>query len=311
MALEHVALVSQTKRIPLKRLVVVAAALQKQVSRDFGLHWNVQATVDAFGDLHDVPLGYWHIIIRDDIPFDAAGIHLNEDNGQPFALVRYSTSWPLTVSHECLEMLADPFGNRIFAGNSIKKGQGRVEYLVEVCDPSEAPQFGYTVNGVLLSDFYTERFFDPVKSSGVRYSFTGAIRQPRQVLNGGYITWRDPVSTHVFQQFVQNGIKRIEDLGPLPSGFGSMRQFADRSSIEFRSGVMEGKPARATRAAATEEVSAIEPSHGAQAKSLDKQVAGLIATASVLADDGGARLSIRGKAPARARGKKAPAEVAT
>jgi hypothetical protein len=184
MSLEHVAVVSQTKMIPLKRLMVVAAALQKQVTRDFRPHWSTEATVDAFGDLHDVPLGYWHIVVRDDIPYNAAGIHLNSDNGQPFALVRYSTNWPLTVSHECLEMLADPFGSRIMAGNSIKKGQGRVEYLVEVCDPSEAPQFGYTVNGVLLSDFYTERFFDPVRSSGVQYSFTGAIRQPRQVLEG-------------------------------------------------------------------------------------------------------------------------------
>src|SRR5436305_4704066 len=218
MAIEHVALVSQTRRIPLKRLVVIAAALQKQVSRDFRPHWNVEATINAFGALADVPLGYWHIIIRDDIPFDAAGIHLNADNGQPFALVRHSANWPLTVSHECLEMLADPFGSRIAAGNSVKKGQGRDEYLVEVCDPSEAPQFGYTVNGVLLSDFYTERFFDPVTSSGVQYSFTGAIRQPRQVLEGGYISWRDPVSTHVFQLFVQNGVKKFIDRGPLPDG---------------------------------------------------------------------------------------------
>src|SRR5437867_57542 len=108
----HVAIVSQTPRVPADQLMRVSAAVQKQVARDFRRYWNIDATVDAFGNLRDVPLGYWQIVIRDDIPYDAAGIHLTHANGQPFALVRYSTNWSLTVSHECLEMLADPSGNR-------------------------------------------------------------------------------------------------------------------------------------------------------------------------------------------------------
>jgi hypothetical protein len=89
-------------------------------------------------------------------------------------------------------MLVDPFGNRLIASDSIKKGQGRVKYLVEVCDPSEDASFGYSVNGVLLSDFYTPHFFDPVHSSATRYSFTGAIKQPREIKKGGYLSWYDP-----------------------------------------------------------------------------------------------------------------------
>jgi hypothetical protein len=106
----------------------------------------------------------------------------------------------LTASHEVLEMLADPFGNRVIAGKSPKRGQGRVEFLVEVCDPSEAAEFGYTVNGLLVSDFYTPAYFDPVANTTVRYSFTGAITEPRQVLKGGYLSWRDPVSNHWWQE---------------------------------------------------------------------------------------------------------------
>ena len=90
-----------------------------------------------------------------------------------------SDSWSLTALHEMLEMLADPFGNRLVPGQSPKPDQGRVEFLVEVCDPSEADEFGYTVNDILVSDFYTPHFFDPVKADGVRYSFTGAITEPR------------------------------------------------------------------------------------------------------------------------------------
>src|SRR5262245_53403794 len=138
MLLNQIALVSQTNRVTLAQLALVSAALQKQVARDLKPVWEIDASVDAFERLQDVPLGYWPIIIRDDISFNAQGIHLNRTDGQPFALVAFSNNWSLTTSHECLEMLVDPSGNRIAAGDSVKPGQGRVNYLVEVCDPSEA-----------------------------------------------------------------------------------------------------------------------------------------------------------------------------
>lgn len=133
--------------ISASQVAAVAAALQKQATRDFGPLWQVDATVDAFPSLDDVPIGYWPIIIRADIGNPAAaGIHL-DPNGQPMALVEATPQWPLTASHECLEMLADPTGFRMVAGPSIMPGQGRVEYLVEVADPCEDPSFAYTVNG--------------------------------------------------------------------------------------------------------------------------------------------------------------------
>jgi hypothetical protein len=280
--LEHIALVSQTNRVPLDKLAVVAAALQKQVSRDFKPYWKTEATVSAFATLRDVPLGYWQIIIRDDIPHPAAGIHLNQANGQPFALVRHSTNWSLTTSHELLEMLADPYGRNVAAGDSVKPGQGRVEYLVEVCDPSEAASFGYTVNGVLVSDFYTAHYFDPLPAPGVRYSFAGAISRPREVLVGGYISWYDPMSRHVFQLKVHTGgEKEFVDLGAMPGGFSAMRLMADRASSKFRAQYMEEadvpKVAMLLTAAATPvEGSLTDKSTGAQADALQEQIDALI-----------------------------------
>src|SRR5258706_8410910 len=125
-------------------------------------------------------------------------------------------------------MLADPYGTRIQAGNSVKPDQGRVEYIVEVCDPSEAPEFAYTVNGVLVSDFYTPRFFDPTPAAGVRYSFTGALTEPRQVLDGGYLSWREPVTDHLWQLFVENGQREFKDVGSLTGDLAAMRLLADR-----------------------------------------------------------------------------------
>jgi hypothetical protein len=234
MLTSNVGIVSQTTRVTFEQLGPAVAALQRQVARDFGPIWGMQATVDGFPTLDDVPVGYWQIIIMDDIPFHAAGIHLNERSGQPFALVRYSEEWTLTTSHECLEMLADPNGNRLVPGDSAKPDQGRVEYLVEVCDPSESATYAYSVNGFLVSDFYTPQFFDPKESSGVRYSFTGAITRPRQVLDGGYISWREPISGHLWQLFVDDGQETFVDQGEIPLGVRSLRALSDRKTAEHR-----------------------------------------------------------------------------
>src|SRR6266496_1792918 len=105
MPIQQVALVSQSKNITVSALTQVSAAVQKQVQRDFAPIWDVQATVDPFVTQEDVPIGYWQIIIQDDVKdLNGGGVHL-DDQGQPFALVEYDSEWSLTASHECLEML--------------------------------------------------------------------------------------------------------------------------------------------------------------------------------------------------------------
>ena len=229
MLTRHVALVAETKNISHSQLNKVAAALQKQVTRDFGHIWGVSATVSAFATLNDVPTDYWPVLVQDDIHTPGAGGVHEDKNGQPFALVQFSSEWSLTTSHEVLEMLGDPFGNRIVAGTSPKKGQGRVNFLVEVCDPSEDAPFAYTVNGITVSDFYTPHFFDPVAASGVRYSFTGAITKPRTILKGGYLSWAVPSTNEWFQQVWFGAKPSFRSLGVLTGKMtGSLRSTIDR-----------------------------------------------------------------------------------
>jgi hypothetical protein len=185
----HVALVSKTANVGASELSQVAAALQKQVARDFGPVWDVTATVDAFA-LNEIPAGYWPIFVQDSIDNPRlAGYHQTGDDGTPYAVVLYGPTWSLTASHECLEMLADPFGSQKRNGLSLIPDQGRVDYLVEVCDPCEDAANAYGVNGVMVSDFYTPHYFDPVSAPTGQYSYTGNIRQPFQVLANGYLSW--------------------------------------------------------------------------------------------------------------------------
>ncbi len=224
----HIALISDTSAVSFADIAHVSTALQKQAMRDLGPIWDVRATVDPIASLERMPLGYWPIIIVDDVE-DAGGYHTDQ-NGQPYALVEAGDTWSLTASHECLEMLVDPFGSRLVAGASIMPGQGRVRYLAEVCDPSESEAFAYTVNDVLVSDFYTQHFFDPVATTGQRYSFTGAITAPRQVLPGGYLSWHDLRTDHWWQQVYFNAVPKFLDLGILPKDGRSIREMIDMLS---------------------------------------------------------------------------------
>lgn len=233
--IRQIALISQSVSVPRDDVAIVSAALQKQVTRDLGPIWDISATVDAFKSLDDVPPGYWPIIVMDDINEPgAAGIH-QDDNGQPIALVSASNSldvWSVTASHEALEMLVDPSGNRLVTGDSPDPAQGRVNFLVEVADASESADYAYSCNGVLVSDFYTPNFFDPIAAASVRYSYTGAIAGPRQILPGGYLSWQDPVTNSWWQATWFGGdAPTFTEVGPIEGG--NARSAIDRKTMGY------------------------------------------------------------------------------
>jgi hypothetical protein len=233
--IRHVGLVSESKSIDMGQVAVVAAALQKQVTRDFGPMWQITGTVDAFETLETVPVDYWPVVIRDNINQPgAAGFH-QDDQGRPFALVQANSDWSLTASHETLEMLADPTGMTTIAGappaqaEKPLSGFERVLYLEEVCDPCESDDCTYLVNGVKVSDFITPHYYDPQGTTGARYSFTGKIEAPHTVLEGGYVSFGNPVDNHWYQIFVEDGKNQARDLGLLKTTKGkSLRELVDR-----------------------------------------------------------------------------------
>jgi hypothetical protein len=218
---DYVALVSLTRDIPSRDLMTGAAAIDKQVTRDFSPQWGITATVSAFDDLTAVPSDYHPVVLfgdADDLvgrlefalgaqraaqliaEFDhelVSGIHLNAFTRQPFALVAASDTWTVTVSHEILELLADPYGNHLIAAAHPIDPDLRVNYLVEVCDPGLC--IWYPVNGVPVADFYTPRYFDPVRTDGTLYSFTGEIERPLQILEDGYLSFIDPRDSGLYQ----------------------------------------------------------------------------------------------------------------
>jgi hypothetical protein len=194
----RVGLVDTTGALDPSLVQAVAAALNTQVTRDLPQFWTVQATVEYLPHAHKVPAGVWPVRLVTHLPPGEGGFHLDKHN-QPYAEVIATpadASWSIDASHETLEMLVDPSGNRMqssiaieIVDGKIQDGTGQFNYLVEACDPCEANTYGYAIQGVLVSDFITPHFYDSIATTGTRYSFTGALKAPRQILPGGYISW--------------------------------------------------------------------------------------------------------------------------
>lgn len=76
-----------------------------------------------------------------------------------------------------------------------------------------------------VSDFITPHFYDPVVTPGTRYSFTGAIKAPRQILKGGYISWVNQETDQLQQLLYVDGPPKIVTLGPAQGA--SLREWVD------------------------------------------------------------------------------------
>jgi hypothetical protein len=214
---------------------VVAAALQRQVTEHLGPVWDITAIVNAYRHLEDVPPHYWPLLVLD-YADGTAGIH-EDDRGQPIAVVAFGPSWSLAASHECLEMLVDPYGKALRAapsptvnGRLPPGGAPQVEFLVEICDPCESSQFAYHIDGILVSEFYTPHYLARQPVPGIQYSFNNQISAPREVLDGGYLSWRDPLSGRWGQITRVEGKIELADLGVLKIGGRSIRQMLRTAS---------------------------------------------------------------------------------
>jgi len=171
------------------QIELIMAALQTQVSRDFSAAWGLDA------DLKFVPTGTapdamdpeaWQLVVLDNSDqAGALGYHDFTSQGLPIGKVfagtdiQYGNSWMVTISHELLEMLADP------EINLCAMVDGKL-YAYEACDAVEDDALAYRVDNVLLSDFVWPSWFAPTAKGP--YDQAGHVSKPLELAPGGYIS---------------------------------------------------------------------------------------------------------------------------
>jgi hypothetical protein len=239
-----IALVDESKTLSVYDLAVAAGALDEQVKSDFRPVWGgPPATVAAYPK---APPHTWKVILRRDIGEPGALGYHSDSQQQPYALVDVDAgSWSVTASHEILEMLADPWGNRLHAARlpdgleyqheqfGLPKVNSRVHYLLEVADPPEAAN--YEIGTVQVSDFLTPAWYRSSPKAGVAYSHLGTCAMPRQIAAGGYTSFQVAETGHWWQVFNVDGELQLSDLGTFDRAkFANLREFADHGAREYR-----------------------------------------------------------------------------
>src|SRR5690242_179542 len=94
-------------------------ALQVQCDRDFEKYYGITAKLSFVPKGHSPPADHWWVVILDDTTEPGAlGFHDLTPKGLPQGLVfartdlKFGDQWSVTTSHELLEMLGDPNGNK-------------------------------------------------------------------------------------------------------------------------------------------------------------------------------------------------------
>ena len=187
-------------------------AINRQIKEDFEPNWSMYGTLRLEGRSTKKPD---HVKVADmrgdaiiylwdktDIE-DALGYHLQNNRGIPFGFVFTSIaselgeSWTVTLSHEALELLADPQTNMLAMGPHPSEDRD-VFHWFEMCDAVQSET--YQIDGVDLSNFVLPLYFTGTRDTdeiGARNDFLGTITHKRTLTSfginpGGYIGFYDP-----------------------------------------------------------------------------------------------------------------------
>lgn len=123
------------------------------------------------------------------------GAHRATSRGAPWGIVDIGESgralpdsdWTVTLSHEVLEIIVNPYMNRFTVGPS-SEDEPFTLYPVEACDPVDG---FYFVDGVEVSNFVTPAWFGGVGEGAFPVDFLGQCKSAWDITHGGFAVYFD------------------------------------------------------------------------------------------------------------------------
>ena len=169
-------------------------ALQTQITRDFAPVWGIDARLRLAQEGEARRPADWEVFIVDDSATAGGflGVHRARARRTPVSYVLVSKALEagepvsLVLSHELLEMLADPDVNQTHWVE--RAGNAPLLYAREVCDPCQGAQYAYEIAGVVVSDFIYPAWFEEFWPRGTRFDVCDYIKRPYQILPDGYMS---------------------------------------------------------------------------------------------------------------------------
>lgn len=176
-------------------VLAMTKAIQIQVSRDYSPIYGMNANVNFLPKGSKLPAGQWVVAVLDSSDqADALGYHDLTSDGLPLGKVfaasdkQAGDSVSVTLSHECVEMLGDPWLNL-----TAQMGDGKF-YAFELGDSVESDSLGYQINGIQVSDFVLPSYFQPTILTR-KFDFMGHLKACCPALMpDGYASVFDPIT---------------------------------------------------------------------------------------------------------------------
>jgi hypothetical protein len=228
----QISVINESTAITDAQVKEMIPAFEMQWNRDLGPAWGIDRAQFTWTAKHQQPsaTSWWVVFLDDSDQASALAYHDLTDAGLPISKVFAKTiladkaSISVGATHEICEMAVDP------TINLAAQDPSGTFWAYEVCDPVEDDQYGYDINGVLVTDFVTPAWFGFKNATGP-LDFQRHATAPFQVLTGGYA-----------QQFGSKGWTQINGdkartsakTRVLQPPAGSRRQRRAKSRLEWR-----------------------------------------------------------------------------
>jgi hypothetical protein len=193
-----------------EELETAIRAINRQIREDFEPYWSLGATLRLEGRSQNRPSKENLADMRGDAILylwndanvkDALGYHDQNNRGIPYGFVftalsaKLGENWTVTLSHEALELIADPEANLLVQGPHPEKPKIAVFHWYEMCDAVQAES--YKIDNVEVSNFVLPLYFTGGNELGGRNDFLsrrhhGKTLKSFQINPGGYIGFFDP-----------------------------------------------------------------------------------------------------------------------
>jgi hypothetical protein len=195
-----------------EKVQIAIRAINRQIKEDFEPYWSLGATLRLEGRSGKQPDQQKPVDMRgdaiiylwseSDVP-NALGYHDRNFSGIPFGFVftelsaSIGESWSVTLSHEALELIADPEVNLLVMGphpNPAENGR-TVFHWYEMCDAVQAET--YQIDEIEVSNFVLPLYFTAGDEFEGRNDFLGTIKDGKTLKSfginpGGYVGFYDP-----------------------------------------------------------------------------------------------------------------------
>src|SRR5207245_3705993 len=160
--------------------------INRQIKEDYEPYWSLGATLRLEGKAGAKPKQQEPSDMRSDAVLylwdnvnvaNALGYHDQNNRGIPYGFVftelskSLGESWTVTLSHEALELIADPEVNLLVQGPHPSQKGKYVFYWYEMCDAVQDET--YKLDGIEVSNFVLPLYFTGDEEGGCRNDFLG------------------------------------------------------------------------------------------------------------------------------------------